>query len=427
MNQNNLYWIYSWPGILAFMLLIILARPALALDRVSLEDGTEIAIERFQADGGSLLVWLPSEAGYQDSEAVTAAALAGAGIEVWVPDLLEARFLPLTQSNLDRIPASDVAALLDAASASGKKVFLVSSGRSVIPGMRGARQWLLAKPARPLFGGIIMLSPKFYLETPEPGMAGELLPVVSHSNLPLYLVQPDHSPWFWKLEQTLPALQQGGSDVYLRIVKDARDRFYFRPDANELEQSVGEQLPSMIRQAMRMLSFFAATERKQPALSLAEPEVRSSKKERVLRSYAGDAQPPTLVLPDMRDNMHDLQDYRGQVVMLNFWASWCPPCVYEMPSMQRLQDQLRDRPFKILAVNMAETKPVIRQFLQEKVNVQFPVLLDSDGAALKRWRVFAFPTTFLIDKQGRIRYALFGGREWDTPDVIDVINELLGE
>jgi thiol-disulfide isomerase/thioredoxin len=272
-----------------------------------------------------------------------------------------------------------------------------------------------------------MLSPKFFLETPEPGMAGELLPVVSHSNLPLYLVQPDHSPWFWKLEQTLPALSLGGSDVYLRIVKDARDRFYFRPDANELEQTAGEHLPDMIRQGMRMLTFINPVDRPQPELDLVEPGARSSKKERVLRAYAGDSQPPALVLPDMQDKIRDLQEYRGQVVLLNFWASWCPPCVYEMPSMQRLQDQLRDKPFTILAVNMAESKPVIEQFLQEKVNVQFPVLLDSDGAALKRWRVFAFPTTFLIDKQGRIRYALFGGREWDTPDVIELVEGLLKE
>jgi thiol-disulfide isomerase/thioredoxin len=398
-----------------------------ALDRVSLDDGTDIGFERFRAEGEQLLIWLPSEAGFQDSEATTAGIMAQAGIEVWVPDLLEARFLPLTQSNLDRIPAGDVAALLDAASASGKTVYLVTSGRSVIPALRGARQWFLANPARPLFGGIIMLSPKFFLETPEPGKTGELLPVVSHSNLSLYLVQPDHSPWYWKLEQTVPALMQGGSDTYLHILKDARDRFYFRPDANALEQSAARRLPLIIQQGMRMLSFIARTVRTQPALGLAEPEARSSKKERVLRSYAGDPQPPALVLPDLQDKMHDLQHYRGQVVMLNFWASWCPPCVYEMPSMQRLQDQLRGKPFTILAVNMAETKPVIKQFLQEKVSVQFPIILDSDGAALKRWHVFAFPTTFLIDKQGRIRYALFGGREWDTPDVIAVIEKLMAE
>ncbi len=136
---------------------------------------------------------------------------------------------------------------------------------------------------------------------------------------------------------------------------------------------------------------------------------------------------PPLRLENLSKKIISLADYRGRVVLVNFWASWCPPCVHEMPSMQRLADGLSDKPFEILAVNMAESPVVIREFLQTRVNVDFPILLDRDGAALKRWQVFAFPTSFVIDKSGRIRFGLFGATEWDSPEIVQKIQQLLRE
>ena len=95
--------------------------------------------------------------------------------------------------------------------------------------------------------------------------------------------------------------------------------------------------------------------------------------------------------------------------------------------MQRLQDKYRKKGFVILGVNMADDKQTIANFLKTKVKVSFPILLDSDGAALRRWQVFAFPTSYVIDKKGSIRYALFGSLEWDTAETMAKINGLLKE
>lgn len=113
-------------------------------------------------------------------------------------------------------------------------------------------------------------------------------------------------------------------------------------------------------------------------------------------------------------------------VLVNFWASWCPPCVHEMPSMQRLADRYADRPFTILAVNLAEDEADVRAFVARH-ELRFPVLLDPAGESIDAWKVFAYPTSYVIDHRGDIRYALFGAIDWLEPDVLKTSESLLDE
>ncbi|OOY49122.1 alkyl hydroperoxide reductase, partial [Solemya velum gill symbiont] len=100
------------------------------------------------------------------------------------------------------------------------------------------------------------------------------------------------------------------------------------------------------------------------------------------------------------------------------------PCRTEMPSMNRLQAQLGEENFKILAVDMAETEAEVRAFVEE-VKPEFTILMDESGASIGAWQVFAAPSSFIIDTQGKIRYTLFGGVEWDDPELVKQISELI--
>jgi len=142
-----------------------------------------------------------------------------------------------------------------------------------------------------------------------------------------------------------------------------------------------------------------------------------------LKPYAGGPTPP-LKLKDLNNKTHALEDYRGQVVMVQFWATYCAPCVKEMPSMQRLQAKLAGRPFVILGVNMGEPEKDVREFLN-RIKVNFTILMDQEGTALGAWKVFVAPSTFLIDPDGRIRYTVQGGVEWDDPEYVQKISEML--
>ncbi len=135
---------------------------------------------------------------------------------------------------------------------------------------------------------------------------------------------------------------------------------------------------------------------------------------------------PAMTLPRLDAANLDIKHLRGKVVLVNFWAVWCPPCRKEMPSMSRLMAKLAGKPFTILGVNEGESPDEIRAFLKQ-VPVNFPILLDSDGEYLKPWQVFAFPTSYIVDKQGRLRLGLFGSIEWDSPETIAEIEKLLVE
>jgi thiol-disulfide isomerase/thioredoxin len=134
--------------------------------------------------------------------------------------------------------------------------------------------------------------------------------------------------------------------------------------------------------------------------------------------------PPPLVLKDLNGKSHDLAAYKGKVVLVNFWATWCPPCREEMPSMQRLKEQMAGRPFAMLGVDSGESSADLAGFLNQ-VKVDFTIVFDPDSVATKRWKVFALPTSFLIDKQGKVRYVLAGPTEWDGKEAVALIEGLL--
>jgi len=143
----------------------------------------------------------------------------------------------------------------------------------------------------------------------------------------------------------------------------------------------------------------------------------------VLKPWSGGATPP-LVLSDLEGVKHRLADYRGKVVLVNFWATWCVPCRDEMPSIERLRATLEGKPFVVLAVNLAEPESRIRKFL-EAVPVRFPVLLDRDTQASKAWQARLLPVTYIVGPDGAIRYRYVGELDWSGPEARKAILGLL--
>jgi thiol-disulfide isomerase/thioredoxin len=131
---------------------------------------------------------------------------------------------------------------------------------------------------------------------------------------------------------------------------------------------------------------------------------------------------PTLRLPDSDDKLVDLAQYRGKVVLVNFWATWCPPCRKEFPSLGRVRKLFKPNQFEVLAVNVGEDPETAFSFTG---NTDFPVLFDRNAKAMATWSVKGLPTTFLIDRQGRLAFRATGGREFDDPEIVATIKSLL--
>ncbi len=143
-----------------------------------------------------------------------------------------------------------------------------------------------------------------------------------------------------------------------------------------------------------------------------------------LRPWSGPT--PALSLKDLGGAQHKLEAYRGKVVILNFWATWCEPCREEMPSFNRLRKALEGQPVAMFAINIGEGEGRINEFLG-KVPIDFPVLLDRDSQLSRAWKVRLMPTTFILGTDGRIRYSFAGERDWADASVLAKIAALAQE
>jgi len=145
----------------------------------------------------------------------------------------------------------------------------------------------------------------------------------------------------------------------------------------------------------------------------------------MVQSLATPVPAPAFTMTDRDGQPRSLASWRGNVVFLNFWATWCVPCRDELPQLQRLHRLYRDRGLAVVGVNFKESSDAVGKFMTS-IGADFETVLDADGAVSAKYRVRGLPVTFLIDRQGRILWKSIGPREWDGPHGRAHLEEVLG-
>ncbi len=132
---------------------------------------------------------------------------------------------------------------------------------------------------------------------------------------------------------------------------------------------------------------------------------------------------PSLAAADLQGQTWRLTDYRGKIVVINFWATWCPPCVREMASLDSLNEKLAGRG-RVIAVNMGEKRTVVEEFLQQHP-LTLPIILDPQMQISSQWQVTGLPTTYIINSVGHVVYRVMGPQEWDRDGLVTQLEQLL--
>lgn len=133
---------------------------------------------------------------------------------------------------------------------------------------------------------------------------------------------------------------------------------------------------------------------------------------------------PDFQLEDTKGNKVSLSDLQGKVVMVNFWATWCPPCIEEMPSMERLHEVMAGDDFVMLAINTEQNgRTVVPEFLK-KTPYTFPILYDDKGVVQKLYGVYKFPESFIVGKDGKVVEKIIGPLDWSSLKTINYLKGL---
>lgn len=143
-----------------------------------------------------------------------------------------------------------------------------------------------------------------------------------------------------------------------------------------------------------------------------------------MEAYEVPLKSPSFTLPALTGEARAKAHYQGKVVLLNFWASWCPPCREEFPSLERLQQALGGKDFTVLAVSVMDSDSGIARFLGSR-KPPFDVLLDGEGKTARDYRAMGVPVTYLLNREGRMVAGKTGPQAWDSPEMQQLIRQVM--
>jgi cytochrome c biogenesis protein CcmG, thiol:disulfide interchange protein DsbE len=134
---------------------------------------------------------------------------------------------------------------------------------------------------------------------------------------------------------------------------------------------------------------------------------------------------PRFSLRNLKGNLEGLDDHSGKVIIVNFWATWCVPCIKEMPSFESLYRRYRSQGLTLLAVSLDKGDSTKVHKFADKYKLSFPILLDTEGVAEKLYPSFSIPFTYVIDKQGRVVARVDGAKNWESSETFEAVEHLL--
>ncbi len=416
--------------IIVFLLwAVCLFQTASAFEQREIElESVSINTSIYPGEGKILLLWLPSERGMRGAYQPVAMDLSALGIDVWAVDLHKSYMVPESRNSLDEFDREELLPLLTYAEQQGfAEIYFFAAGRGAVLALELARLWQESRPDSDLLKGYVFSTPHLLASSPLPGDKAQYKSVARQTILPVYLIQPEYSTKYARSREIANVLGEGGSQVYTHLLKGITGGYFMRleSDLEEIDLQAKSRLPGVVENAISLMRRADVPERKYALRSVPDiPDRRSEYREQTLHPYRGDSNPAPLQLKSLYGGVKRLQDYRGKLVLLNFWASWCGPCAEEIPSLSRLVEIMKDRNFVVLTVNIGEEKQDIVDFIKD-LPVNFEILLDRNGDAVRDWNVYAYPTNFLLSPQGEITHAYRGALEWDSEAVISLVEEQL--
>lgn len=384
-------------------------------------DGVDLNLHHYSAEGDYLVIWIASGYGLSHRDVQLAKGLAQQGVEVWQIDFAQTLFQVGSSNFMRNLNPHYVVDLIDAAQQrTHKKILLLSHSYGAIPALRGATLWQL-QPVQPgHLSGVILLSPDLYAAIPELGLEPQYLPIVHSSKIPLMIFQAAKRGNRGQFPLLIKQLTQSNDAVFFKVMQQVTSPLY-HGDTTEATLRVLRTLPKELVGTIHLLDSLS------PSLSLPEYQFKPEREARMdsqLKPYRATPQPSVISLAGIDNRNHHIDDYTGKVSVINFWASWCRPCVEEIPSLNRLRDKMHGKPFQLISVNYAESAETIKTFLKQ-VKVEYPVLLDSNGEVSAKWHVIAYPSTFVIGSDGMIHYGVNAAIAWDAPAVVRLLEGLM--